>query len=734
MASTVEPWAKRQWEGMVDAARSLDVELVSYVGGVLSSPGYGDRANVLYSLAASARLDGLVVWSAAIGWQAPKSEMEALLARFGSTPLVSVEMRFPGRPSVLMDDYGGMRAVVDHIIEEHGRRRIAFIRGPSFHEGFEERYRAYLEGLEAHGIPFDPRLATPPSDAVDGVSALRVLLDEEGLCFDALVGANDLAALGALSVLEERGVRVPEDIAVAGFDNMPESLAASPPLSSADPPFAEMGRRALELVVDMIEGRAVPETQRMPIGTVRRRSCGCPDREERGEAEEPGDGALLELRARFVKSAIDGDAEGFLDAFERELEGATGSANSAAGLSLHRGFLCSVPTWTDELPLGARPRAGELVAEAQALAAEAIRRSIVRGQVLLAERNANVGALGERLGSVYDIDEQMDVLAKHLHRLGIAGCYVSLFARPGEPEGEARLVLACAGDGRMALPPEGLAFPSAELLPASIRPAPKGLSRLALALYFGADRFGFVVFEIASKEDAALCETLRWQLSWALKSAAVVREERAAAAAKATMLKELQHRVKNSMGLIAAIAGIESRAASNDETRAALASLEARIAAVGELYELLYASEGGGSVDLADYLARILDTASASIVEGPGRIAIDRSLEHCDMDLKRAVSLGLIVNELVTDSLKHAFPEGRTGMIRIRLLREGGSILLEVRDDGVGYPPGFDPEKAEGFGLQMVLLLSQQIGGLISFDSGEGGTAATLSLPEGEPR
>ena len=157
-SSTVESWATRQWQGVVDAARDLNVELVCYIGGVLRSSRYDEEANVMYDLAALARLDGLIVWSAAIGWLIPKPDMSAFVSRFGALPIVSMEMSFPGAHSVLMDDYGGMRAVIDHLIEEHGRRRIAFLRGPATHEGFEARYRAYLASLEAHGLPFDPSL------------------------------------------------------------------------------------------------------------------------------------------------------------------------------------------------------------------------------------------------------------------------------------------------------------------------------------------------------------------------------------------------------------------------------------------------------------------------------------------------------------------------------------------------------------------------------------------------
>jgi DNA-binding LacI/PurR family transcriptional regulator len=144
--STLEPWAARQWEGVDEAAR----------------------------------VDGYVVWTTALGWLLPKREIAEFLERFRSKPVVSLEMAFPGLPSVLMDDRGGMRSAVDHLIEEHGRRRVAFVRRPAAHEGCESRYLGYRDSLAAHGIPWDPALASAPSDDIDGAGAMRAILEASG--------------------------------------------------------------------------------------------------------------------------------------------------------------------------------------------------------------------------------------------------------------------------------------------------------------------------------------------------------------------------------------------------------------------------------------------------------------------------------------------------------------------------------------------------------------------------
>ena len=538
-----------------------------------------------------------------------------------------------------------------------------------------------------------------------------------------------------------------------------------------------MGRRAVEMLIGMMEGRSVPESVVMPVGFARRLSCGCVDpahlyadrsdltaivrlngdaRERVAEADYEEEGwasiaevaresapqadvvVLRDLWARFVAELRGAETGRFLAIMDRELEMADAAGSDATDLlRLLTAVQRSTSRWTAALPYESRLKAGELWGCAQEVVASAIKRQIARGQVDFATRHSIVRVLNERLGSVYDLDEQMVIVSRHLSRLGIPACYIALYARPDEPTGEAHLILSFDGASRSPLPPGGLPFSAPDLVPRSVMRVDGGerdrlgLSRLVLALYYGREKIGFVVFDIKGKDDAFLCEILRWQLSGALKNAADIRAAKAAADEKAALLKELQHRVKNSMSLIAAISRIESAGAAHPETKGALAALEARITAVGDLYEVLYDSGGIESVDLFDYLTRVVDSAAASVGGESGRIEFDRSLERCPMDLKRAVNLGLIVNELITDSLKHAFPEGRAGRIRVVLAREGDGLMLEVGDDGVGYPPGFVPEEAEGFGLKMVFLLAKQLDGKLSFESAGGGIRVRLRFLSG---
>jgi hypothetical protein len=271
--------------------------------------------------------------------------------------------------------------------------------------------------------------------------------------------------------------------------------------------------------------------------------------------------------------------------------------------------------WSEGLDRDSRKRAGKIWLRVNECAAGSVRRLVVRRQLEVASRHSALRALSERLGGIYDTAKQMAVVSAFLSRLGVSGCRVSVFSKPENPIGEARLLLDYGAGLSRDLPPEGLPYPAPELAGGS---ASAGMSRLAMALHAGDVRIGFVVFEIGRKEDALICELLRWQISAALKGSTDIRAEKTAAAEKATLLKELQHRLKNSMSLIAGIASLESREASSHGARIALDRLRSRIAAVGDLYEALFYAGGIENVDLAEYLTRVADSAAGGIGTATG--------------------------------------------------------------------------------------------------------------------
>lgn len=203
-------------------------------------------------------------------------------------------------------------------------------------------------------------------------------------------------------------------------------------------------------------------------------------------------------------------------------------------------------------------------------------------------------------------------------------------------------------------------------------------------------------------------------------------EAREIAKEKERLLREFQHRVKNSMAMISGIASIESHNSSSQETQAALRKIETRIGALASLYDLLYISGSIEEIELSDYLGRVVDSAATGHGADARGIAVELSAEGIRIDVKRAVSLGLMVNELVTNSLKYAFPDGRRGRIAVRLFLEGGKIALAVEDDGIGVEEARLAD-GSGFGLTLVRSLAAQLDASLSL-RGDRGLRVELRL------
>lgn len=185
-------------------------------------------------------------------------------------------------------------------------------------------------------------------------------------------------------------------------------------------------------------------------------------------------------------------------------------------------------------------------------------------------------------------------------------------------------------------------------------------------------------------------------------------ELRGALDSRDILYRELQHRVKNSLSLISSLVSLGQSEVDDGRASAALEEIRARVDSIGLVYEQLSGGGAYGEVDLAVYLARLLDTLSASIA-WPASVHEPRTnLDACNVPVDTAVCVGLIVNELVTNSVKHAFPDGRDGFIDVTMRAHDDACDLRVCDDGVGAaPPSGD---GRSLGLGIVELLAEQIG------------------------
>ena len=154
-------YAANVWPGVADVAAERDSNLICFVGGALNALHEFDlQRNVIYDLASPENVDGLVAMSGSLGQFVGPERVLRYYDRFRPLPMVSVAMALEGIPAVLVDNAAGVREAITHLIEVHGFRRIAFIRGPATNTEAEERFQTYREVLDEHHLPFDAGLVT----------------------------------------------------------------------------------------------------------------------------------------------------------------------------------------------------------------------------------------------------------------------------------------------------------------------------------------------------------------------------------------------------------------------------------------------------------------------------------------------------------------------------------------------------------------------------------------------
>lgn len=193
-----------------------------------------------------------------------------------------------------------------------------------------------------------------------------------------------------------------------------------------------------------------------------------------------------------------------------------------------------------------------------------------------------------------------------------------------------------------------------------------------------------------------------------------------ALAERETLLREVYHRVKNNLQVVQSLLNLQRRTLPEGPALAALDDSVKRVHAMALVHEKLYQTGQLDAVSLADYLAELLRYLGDMSDAARRGIVLKLDIDKVQASLEVSVPLGLLVTELVGNSLKHGFPDGRTGSIRVRLSRQGGSTTLQVEDDGVGLPPGFDLARATSMGLQLACSLAGQLGGELGVANANG--------------
>jgi PAS domain S-box-containing protein len=191
---------------------------------------------------------------------------------------------------------------------------------------------------------------------------------------------------------------------------------------------------------------------------------------------------------------------------------------------------------------------------------------------------------------------------------------------------------------------------------------------------------------------------------------------------KDMLMKEIYHRVKNNLMVISSLLNLQSRYIKDEEARGIFKESQDRAHSMALIHERLYRSKDLKHMDFGDYIRKLSMDLFRTYVANSARVQLELEVEDVMIDINTAIPLGLIINELVSNSMKHAFPNAESGKIRVEFKEDGNSCVLVVSDTGVGFPLDIEPDQSDSLGLQLVTSLTQQIGGELELKRSPGTT------------
>jgi len=553
--------------GAHDECTRRGLDLVCLAGGSL---GWADPRSYAYQLASTSDLDAAILVPGT--WAAPldSAPVRALLARFLALPSCVLGAPNEDAPSVCIDNEGGVERMTRHLIEAHGRTRIAFITGQGVES--DQRRRGFERALRAAGMEPDPALMFDGDyrGETGRDAAERWCRGAQPMC-DAIVAANDWMALGALEALQARGVRVPEQVSVVGFDDIDRAKFNSPPLTTIRQLPHLLAAEAVGVVAGLLRQERAERQVAVPTAPQIRRSCGCfghvsglrtsvaPIAEESAvlaDARGRIAAILAEQGATLAAGLPASWAEELVDALLRDLDSVSEHCfldclSRLISATVQHGNITSwhhVVALLRERSLPYLQRDRKLATRAEAL--------FGRGYVAIGERAEFTQArllveredLLSRLEDVsrearaaLDLPALWRILTEHLRGFRIPRFYV--VAGDGGADGESRLIYAFDQGAAAELPEGGVPFRTSEILPRAWRSAERA-SLVTHALFMREEILGYCCLELGPNNGSVL-KTLGELISSSLKAtqlsealiAEVTRRERAE---RARMHQELE--------------------------------------------------------------------------------------------------------------------------------------------------------------------------------------------------
>jgi DNA-binding LacI/PurR family transcriptional regulator/signal transduction histidine kinase len=535
-------WSLEFMAGITAAAEEHDLNLICFVGGkpaAIITPGHMQSSYGLYDLARTEQLAGIIV-SSDLGYEISANEAKQFIENYSHLPIIANALQVDGVPNLIGDNLAGMRAAIRHLIDEHGYKKIAFIRGPQHQVESEQRLLAYKQELEAHNIKVDENLILQGDFSPEsGRVAIRTLLDQRKVEVDAIVAANDRMAIGAFNALQTRGILVPGKIALVGFDDVREARAMGVPLTTVRQSFYEMGKQAVELLLRCIEGEKLPEQIVTPTQLVVRWSCGCtPDSVRKvivekqdvartSHLENKREAAIRDLVTAAEMPETSPYTADFITACESAwdllLESLRKQQDEKAFITSIEALISSLLPHSEDAALwhnvisvlrkhilagiydaDTNLRAENLFQQARMLTGEFSQRVQAFHRLELEQQEEVLQGFSFSMAPAMSVEEIGTAVERHFPSLGIERLYVMFYAEVATPQStlvppsDNYRLLMQYDDAGFQMPTDQPKWATGHLIPRGKTPEDRRYTAIIMPLTLAQNRFGFLWIEMIS--------------------------------------------------------------------------------------------------------------------------------------------------------------------------------------------------------------------------------------------
>lgn len=688
-------------------------------------------------------------------------------------PVIFTTPEGPG-PLVKVDNALGIRSAFSHLVE-HGHRQIAFIAGHFGRGGdSEERLQAYYAANKDAGILIDERLvAFGEHRKNEGAAAMQQILSR-GVPFSAVIASNDLSCLGAIETLRAAGKRIPQDVAIIGFDDILDARSLSPSLTTIRHPTFSIGYQAVLLLLDYIRGERTGITQVIvPPQLIIRQSCGCRPGQFEAQvtgssitqlAHEMAEASIIDARNSlieeleshmvtilnvFLNSLRNNQPDLVLDEIARALAWSEERGEDAhiwqtATAVLLQKLNTLLLLVTDVDPV----YAASLLDRVRLEISDQIQRQITRSMLSHLDMTAQLGQLTAEMLAAMNIDQSAEILARHLPQVGIKNALVVLYDTGCEEPTSQSVVLFGAGFKNKI---NNFRFDSRKFPIPEVYDPDRQLQLTILPLDIDQQTYGFVAF---SAQNPELCAAIVLNLAVALRTSRLYldavegrRLAEEASRLKSRFLSMVSHELRTPLSLIVGLSEMSLREQKVEVRDIAQINTSAQHLArlIGDVLDL--ASSEAGQLRILKEPLDLADVLRVSIKIGEQLVG-DKGLEWQliipengpyvlgDRTRLRQVTLNLLSNAVKFTS---------TGKIVLKVVEKDNHALISVSDTGIGIPDAelktifnefYRTERSVesgvsgmGLGLAITQQLVEQHGGTIEVHSpGDLGCGSTFTI------